>query len=52
MKLSFIQLLTLTFVLLRAFGVIHWSWVLVFVPLWGTLLIAGVLGLAALLLES
>lgn len=32
--LSFSQLLTILFVLLKVFGAISWSWWLVFIPLW------------------
>lgn len=33
MKLGFYQILTIIFVLLRAFGVVDWSWWVVFYPI-------------------
>jgi len=37
-SLSFIQLLTLAFIILKLCGVIAWSWWWVWSPLWGTVI--------------
>ncbi len=39
MKISFLSLLTVLFIGLKLGGVIHWSWWLVLLPLYGPLLL-------------
>lgn len=47
----FLGLLTIVFVLLRAFDVIDWSWWLVFAPIWGPALLVGLVLLGALIFD-
>lgn len=39
---GFIDMLTLTFIILKLCGVITWSWVFVLAPIWIVVLIAGI----------
>ena len=48
---NFLGLLTIIFVLLRAFEVITWSWWWVFAPIWGPVLLVGLVLLGALIFD-
>nr|WP_119317836.1 hypothetical protein [Companilactobacillus formosensis] len=45
--LGFLSILTLIFVVAKIFNLIQWPWLLVFVPLWGPVLILIVFSLLA-----
>lgn len=41
-SLSFIDVLLIAFIILKLVGVINWSWLLILLPLWIELVVAGV----------
>ena len=45
--LGFLSILTLIFVVAKIFNLIQWPWLLVFIPLWGPVLILIVFSLLA-----
>lgn len=44
-SVGFIDLLAVTFIVLKLAGVIHWGWVWVLAPIWGQFVLIFLLGL-------
>ncbi len=51
MKIGFLGVLSIVFIILKLCGVIHWSWWLVTLPLWGGFVMAAIIIICAAIIQ-